>query len=153
MVWTLAQRSLAGSAAPKQALGSPPASGAEDVGEVELDRFVELFVGARAGVTVGAPADELGGVPEPGAFHVVVADLHDAFRAQRSEGQVLARGPPAGFCAAGRPGALLLLGPRPRVAVERGDQRLHLLEQLLAALHRERANHAHAGQLAVGVVK
>src|SRR6266581_1611363 len=129
MVWTLAQRSLAGSAAPKQALGSPPASGAEDVGEVELDRFVELFVGAGAGVTVGAPADELGGVPEPGAFHVVVADLDDALGPQWGEGQVLARAPPAGFGVAWRPGTLLLPGPCPRVLVEGGDQRLHLFEQ------------------------
>src|SRR5438552_4071960 len=96
-------------------LGSPtapaavvPAAGlvscAEDVGEVELDGFVELLIGARAGVTVGAPPDELRGVPEPDAFHVVVADLHDAFRAQRGERQVLVRGPPAGLGVARGPG-------------------------------------------------
>src|SRR6266508_4468778 len=43
--------------------------GAQDVGEVELDRLLELLVRARLGVAVGAPADELGGVPEPDALH------------------------------------------------------------------------------------
>ncbi len=53
----------------------------EDVGEVELDGFLELFVGAGLGIAVGAPSDELRRVTEADAFHVVVADLDDALRA------------------------------------------------------------------------
>src|SRR5215472_16607598 len=67
----------------------------QDVREAVADRFLQLSVRARAGVTVGAPADELCGVPETGAFHVVVADLDHAFRAQRDERQVLADVPAA----------------------------------------------------------
>src|SRR5580692_3955034 len=72
----------------------------QDVGEVEADRLLQLGVGARARLAVGPPADELRGVPEPRALHVVVADLHHALRAQRDERQVLGRVPPAGH---GRP--------------------------------------------------
>ena len=43
--------------------------------------------------------------------------------------------------------------PVPRVALERRDQRLQLVEQLLAPRHRERADHADRGQRAVVVVQ
>src|SRR5215472_16394569 len=121
----------------------------QDLGEVETHRLLQLGVRARARLAVRAPADELRGMPEPRALHVVVTDLDHALRAQRDERQVLVRVPPAEH---GRPrGPLggLLLGPVPRVLVERGDQRLHLGEQLDPLLHRERADHAHAGQLPV----
>src|SRR5215470_12925007 len=66
----------------------------QDLVEVEADRLLQLGVGARARLAVRAPADELGGVPEPRALHVVVADLEHAFRPQRDERQVLVRVPP-----------------------------------------------------------
>src|ERR1700733_12395790 len=72
----------------------------EDLGQVEADRLLELRVGTRVRLAVRAPPDELGGVPEPRAFHVVVADLEDTLRAQRDERQVLVCVPPAGH---GRP--------------------------------------------------
>src|SRR5580700_4997534 len=113
----------------------------QDLGEVVTDRLLELRVGARARLTVRAPADELGGVPEARPLHVVVADLEHALRPQRDERQVLVRVPPAGH---GRPrGTLagLVLRPVPRVRLEGGDQRLQLAEQLDAPVHRERADH------------
>src|SRR5208282_656709 len=125
----------------------------QDLGEVVADRLLELRVGARARLTVRAPADELGGVPEARPLHVVVADLEHALRPQRDERQVLVRVPPAGH---GRPrGTLagLVLRPVPRVLVEGGDQRLQLAEQLDARVHRERADHADAGQLPVVFVQ
>src|SRR5260370_27174271 len=96
----------------------------QDLGEVEADRLLQLGVGARARLAVRAPADELGGVPEARALHVVVADLEHALRPQRDERQVLVRVPPAGH---GRPrGTLagLVLRPVPRQRLERGDQLL-----------------------------
>src|SRR5215218_7761469 len=45
-------------------------AGGEDVGEVVLDWFFQLLVRAGVRITVGPPADELGGVPEPVALHV-----------------------------------------------------------------------------------
>src|SRR5262245_6768324 len=71
-------------------------SGRQDVGEVEVDRLLELGVGTRAGLAVRTPADELGGVAEAAAFQVVVADLDDPLGPQRHERQRLARVPPAG---------------------------------------------------------
>src|ERR1700761_9586281 len=76
------------------------AAGAQDLGQVEADWLVELGVRARPGLTVRAPPDELGRMPEPGSLHVVVADLEHALGAQRGERQVLGRVPPAGH---GRP--------------------------------------------------
>src|SRR6266581_850146 len=124
-----------------------PAS--QDLGEVEADRLLQLGVGTRARLAVRPPPDELRGVPEPRALHVVVADLDHALRPQRDERQVLVRVPPAGHGRLRGPLAGLVLGPVPRVLVERGDQRLRLGEQLDPLLHRERADHADAGQLAV----
>src|SRR5690554_2073289 len=57
---------------PDRAGSATSPAGAEDVGEVEAYRLLELIVGAAARVTVGTPADELDGVAESGAFHVVV---------------------------------------------------------------------------------
>ena len=121
----------------------------QDLGEVEADRLLQLRVGARARLAVRPPADELGGVPEPRALHVVVADLDHALRAQRDERQVLVRVPPAGHGRPRGPLARLVLRPVPRVRLEGGDQRLQFVEQLLAPRQRERADHAHAGQPAV----
>jgi hypothetical protein len=42
----------------------------QDIGQVVGDDLLQLLVGAGAGVAVGAPADELGGVAEPAAFQV-----------------------------------------------------------------------------------
>src|SRR5271166_3171445 len=125
----------------------------QDLGEVVADRLLELRVGARARLTVRAPADELGGMPEARALHVVVADLDHALRAQRDERQVLVRVPPAGHGRPRGPLAGLVLRPVPRMLVECGDQRLQLAEQFLALLHTERAHHADAGQLPVLLVK
>src|SRR5438876_6218565 len=90
-----------------------PAS--QDLGQVEADRLLQLGVGARARLAVRAPADELRGVPEPRALHVVVADLDHAFRPQRDEREVLAGIPPAEHGRPRRPLGGLLLGPVPRV--------------------------------------
>ena len=46
-----------------------------DCAKAKGERRFELCIGARAGVPVGAPAVELGGVTEPFTFHMVVADL------------------------------------------------------------------------------
>ncbi len=59
--------------------------GGQDVGEVIGDRFLELLVSARARIPIGSPAVELGGVPKPVAFHVLVAHFDDPFRSQRDE--------------------------------------------------------------------
>jgi len=67
------------------AVGAEPAELPQDVAEVEADRLFKLLVGARLRVPVGPPADELGGVPEPPALHVVVAHLDYPLRAQRDE--------------------------------------------------------------------
>src|SRR5579864_1271799 len=125
----------------------------EDLAQIEADRLLQLGVRARARLPVRAPADELGGVPEPRAFHVVVPDLQHPLRAQRDKRQVLVRVPPAGH--GGPRGALarLVLPPVPRVFVERGDQRLQLREQLDPPLHGERADHPHAGQLPVVLIE
>src|ERR1039457_7604034 len=89
----------------------------ENRAEVVADRLLELGVGAGAGITVRAPAGELGGVPETPPLHVVVADLDHPFRPQRDEREVLARIPPAGLAVPGGgrgPRALgRALGPAP----------------------------------------
>src|SRR5260370_16566488 len=101
----------------------------QDLVEVEADRLLQLGVRAGARLAVRAPADELGGVPEPRALHVVVADLEHPLRAQRDEREVLVRVPPAGHGRPRRPLAGLVLGPVPRMLVEGGYHRLHLPEQ------------------------
>src|ERR1700690_1811422 len=77
--------------------GSTTAPTRQDLGQVVADRLLQLGVGARARLAVRPPANELGGVPEPRALHVVVADLEHAFGPQRDERQVLGRVPPAGL--------------------------------------------------------
>src|SRR5208282_5535835 len=67
----------------------------QDLGQVVAHRLLQLRISARARIAVRAPADELGGVPEARALHVVIADLDHALRAQRDERQVLGRVPPA----------------------------------------------------------
>src|SRR5882757_5238825 len=127
--------------------------GAEDTGEIEADRLVQLGVRTRLWFAVRAPARELGGVPEPDALHVLVPHLNDPLRPQRNEREILARIPPAALALARRAGALLLLCPGPRVVVEGGDQRLQLDEELLAPGQRERADDPDAGQVAGVVVE
>ena len=114
----------------------------QDVGEVVLDRLFELFIRTRPRLAVGSPADELGGMSEADAFHVFVANLHHALRPKRRERQVLANCPSAAFGGAWGTRTFFLPGPRPRVVVEGGDQRLQLDEQFSAAGGRERPDHA-----------
>src|SRR4051812_8936628 len=73
----------------------PDGSGAEDLGEVEQHRPLQLRIGAGPRVAVGTEVPELRGVPEPRAFHVVVRDLDDKLGPQRHERQVLAVVPTA----------------------------------------------------------
>src|SRR6266702_3302530 len=135
------------------AMPAPGGRAPQDLGQVEADRLLQLGVGARARLAVRPPADELRGVPEPRALHVVVADLEHPLRAQRDEREVLVRVPPAGHGRPRRSLAGLVLGPVPRMLVEGGDQRLQLGEELDPLLHRERPDHADAGQLAVAGVQ
>src|SRR5258708_36825879 len=126
----------------------------EDVREVEADGLLELVKPAGPRITVGAPPDELGRVPEPGALHVVVAHLDDPLGPQRHERQVLARVPPAGLRLARVTAAGLGPGPVPRGAEERGDQRLHLEYTLPAGRPRgarrpARARGRHASRVRV----
>src|SRR5215208_5866424 len=105
----------------------------QDVAQVELDRPLQLLVGARLGVAVVTPAPELGGVAEAPALHVVIGDLDDQLGGERLEGQVLLgvparhhrpRGPLGGGPA--RPG-MLVVRPQP-VGGE-------LVQELAAPLH------------------
>src|SRR5579884_3134309 len=73
-----------------------PAAGADTLGEplvqdlLERDGLgsVQLRVRARAGLPVGPPTAEGGGVPEPGSLQMVVGDLADQLRSQCLEGQI-----------------------------------------------------------------
>src|SRR6204780_3737523 len=107
----------------------------QDLGQVVADRLLQLGVGARARIAVRAPADELGGVPEPHAFHVVVTDLEHAFGPQRDERQVLGRVPPAALGLARGALTRMVLGPVPRMPVEGSDQRLQFAEKPTAPPH------------------
>src|SRR4029079_9668787 len=89
----------------------------QHVGEAEVDGPLELRVGARPGLAVGSPPDELGGVPEAHALHVVVADLAAAFGTQRYERQFLPRVPAAELVLARSALPLLVGRPVPRVAL------------------------------------
>src|ERR1700722_19944969 len=90
------------------------------VAQTESQRLFELVVGTGAGLAVGAPTVELGGVPKPPTLHVVVAALDHQLRPQRVEGEVLA-GVPSGVLVLAR-GALagFVGGPIPRVVLEAG---------------------------------
>src|SRR6516165_2236000 len=99
---------------------------AEDLGQVEADRLLELAEPAGLRVPVGPPPDELGRVPEAGAFHVVVADLDHPLGTQRDKRQVLFRVPPAVLGPARVADLGLRPGPVPRMALEARDQRLQL---------------------------
>ena len=119
----------------------------------KVDRPVELLVGARPRVAVGAPAVELGGVPE--ALRPPCGRSAPRRRARAAAART--RGPCRRSSATPRTArgarAGLLLGPGPRMALEVGHQRLQLLEQLPAARHREGADDADRGQRAVVVVE
>ena len=67
------------------AMGTP-----EDSSICVTDGLLELLVGARAGVAVGPPAQELHGVPEAPALELVEGDLDDPLGPQRHEADVLA---------------------------------------------------------------
>src|SRR5581483_6025893 len=86
--------------------------------EVVAHGLLDLVERARAGVAVRPPAHELGGVAEPRALHVVVADLDHALRPQRHERQVLAGRPPAELGVPGGANLVHELGPVPRMLVE-----------------------------------
>src|ERR1700730_4604853 len=107
-------------ASSKTCFGSAIRAPAQDLGQVEADRLLQLLVGTRARLAVRPPPDELGGVPEPRAFHVVVADLEHPLGAQRDEGQVLARVPPAGHGRLRGPLPGGVRTPVPRMPVEPG---------------------------------
>src|SRR3954469_1214908 len=83
----------------------------QHLGQVELHRTLQLFVGARVRITVGPPPLELSGMPETDALHVVVAHFDNPLRAQRSERQVLAVVPAAHLVLARGPFALLVSRP------------------------------------------
>src|SRR3954464_11309725 len=57
--------------------GGPVGSPVEHLSEVVAHRDLELVVGAAARLAIGAPAQELAGVPQPAALQLVVLDLHD----------------------------------------------------------------------------
>src|SRR6476620_12424152 len=126
-----AARPTAGGSA---AVRGPRAAGTQHRGQVIADGLLQLRVGAGTGLPVRPPPDELGGVPEPLALHVVVLHFDHPLRAQRRKAQVLVPAPPAPFGVARRPRPLLLPVPRPRVVRKVGDQRLEFLKQFLAAL-------------------
>ena len=128
----------------------------QDLGEVVADRLLELVVGAGAGVAVGAPAVELGGVTEAGGPPGGRSGPRPPARAAaaRTTGPC----PGSSGCCWTSPGAALGLGlplPAPQSQgwpSKVGDQRLELVEQLPAPLHREGADRPRHGQLAgVGV--
>src|SRR5580704_9856896 len=103
----------------------------EQLREVEVHRLFKLPEAARARVAVIAPPNPLGCVPEPGPFHVLVPDLDDPLGPQRHERQILLRVPPAALGRPRVPGPVLLCllsAPVPRMALERGDERLDLGE-------------------------
>src|SRR6478735_11939878 len=101
----------------------PNRSDAEDLVQLHGHRRVELLVGARRRLAVGAPALEARGVAEAVALQVLVRDLGDEVESQRLPREVLARVPPA--LRAGPPlprrrGLRVGFGPLPpRVVVER----------------------------------
>src|SRR5690606_14308866 len=98
------------------------ASLAEDARQLVGRGHLELLVGALAHRLVRAPADELRGVAEAGALHVIVGDLERALEAERHPVELLVAVPPAG--GAGHP----LAGEGgPRVILAgAGAQRLEL---------------------------
>src|SRR5882757_6110845 len=124
-----------------------------DVAEAEGQRLFELGVGARAGIAVGAPPAELGGVAKARAFHVVVADLDHALGSQRHEREVLARVPARVFVLAWCAFAGFVGGPVPWVVLEAGDEWLQLGEQPSSFGHWEGADDTDRGELAVLLVQ
>src|ERR1700722_11027751 len=109
--------------------GSAIGSSAQDLGQVEADRLLQLLVRTRSRRAVRPPPDELGGVPEPRALHVVVAYLERPLGTQRDERQVLARVPPAGHGRLRGPLPGGVRRPVPRVPLEPGDQPARPREQ------------------------
>src|SRR5262249_37728123 len=90
------------------------ATGAEHALQLVGGRDLQVVVAAVPRALVGAPAQELGGVPEASPLHVVVSDLADALGPERLPAQVLAAIPATG--GAGEPLSglarlLLRLGP------------------------------------------
>src|SRR5207237_9629421 len=102
--------------------GSEAGSRAEDRRQLLGHDDLELRVGARARLTLGAPAAEVGRVAEARSLKVVEGHLDDELGPQRLPCEVAAGVPAAGgagHALALRP-LLLGFGPaRPRVALER----------------------------------
>ena len=88
-----------------------PSGGPEDLGQLVGDRRVQLVVGARRRVAVGAPAHEGRGVAEAVVLQVVVGHLADPLGAHRLPGHVLARVP--AVRPPRHPSALALRAPSP----------------------------------------
>src|SRR5438477_12870714 len=68
---------------------TPDSPRPEDPGQFGGGDLLELGVGARRRGAVLAEAEEVGGMAEPVALEVVVADLHHLFRADRFPAHVL----------------------------------------------------------------
>src|SRR4051795_740074 len=112
---------------------------ADRLGDRSLVGSPELVERARARIAIRPPAAELGGMAEAVAVELRVRDLADALRRHGNPvalhvGRPAPRRPlePPERAAADQEALL------PRVALERDDQRAQLLEQLVAALARER---------------
>src|SRR6266540_1401034 len=131
-------------------LGERLVAGGHRPSQVEGHRALDLLVVAGGRVAVGAPALEMGGMPETPALHVVVGDLADQLGAERLPGEVLATAP------AGQPAgdAFGAHGAHPRVVVALVEPvGRDLVEQLLAARQTERGGHPDVLQLAPFVVE
>ena len=92
----------------RHAGGSASRLAPEDLGELVGRGRFQLVVAAVGGRPVGAPADEVGRVPEPVALEVVVGDLGDALDPQR----LPARGPCRGSSARWRRASAARRPPR-----------------------------------------
>src|SRR5215813_6348808 len=68
---------------------------AKDARQLICRRYLQLIVAAVLGTFVESPAQEMRGVAEARALHVVVAHFADALGPQRLPAQVLARIPAA----------------------------------------------------------
>src|SRR5436190_2887129 len=122
-------------------------AGAEDALELVGGRHLELIVTAIVWPLVRPPAQELRGVAEARALHVIVRDLTDSLGSQRLPAQVFAAVPPArraGSPLPGRARVVLRLGPvAPWMAFARIlTERRQLGDELLAHRVRERRGDA-----------
>src|SRR5713101_1917872 len=116
--------------------------------------YVELRVGARCRIAVGAPVHEACGVAEAVALEVLVRHFGDQLDTDRLPAQILAAGPAT---LGARPALRRIAGisfcpPAPRVFVERaGAVRRQLLQQLFADRRGKAAGDAHMVEHTVAV--